>query len=147
LGAGPPYADFGGFFYGTRDELERQADAERAGVACVICCGLSPGLSNVMARYLVDRLRDEQVSLFIRAGLIGGGFGYSLTTIIDELTTPPVIYHDGEWHEVEPRSGREPIDFGPEVGVLEAIYALHSEMATFPLTMRNVHHVDFKVGF
>ncbi len=56
---------------------------------------------------------------------------YSIQTLLDELTLPPVITHEGAETEIEPLTDGGTIDYGPPIGEAETIYTLHSELATF----------------
>ena len=57
---------------------------------------------------------------------------YSAQTLLDELASMrPVVLRDGELVDVEPLSGKAEREL-PELGAVEGIYTLHSELATLP---------------
>jgi saccharopine dehydrogenase-like NADP-dependent oxidoreductase len=74
---------------------------------------------------------------------------YSIRTILDEFTKEPQVFKDGEWHPQQPLSGQEEMVFPLPVGRATAIYSLHSECATFPVSFcdRGIRYVSFKIAF
>src|SRR3989338_5991947 len=130
--------------------------------------GAAPGLTNVMAKYgseILDKIHEVKIR-------IGGKdltettsklikdvnkkiadsplmFSYSPQTILEEHTYKPMVFTHGKFVEVKPRSGKEAINFPKPVGKRTAIYTLHSEVATLPLTLKKkgVKEVSFKISF
>jgi lysine 6-dehydrogenase len=152
---GVHYADLGGLFHMSRTLLAMHAEAEAAGITAVLGMGSTPGITNLLARAAVDSLeRVESIKVQIgcadatptRAPLVAP---YSIRTILDEFTREPQVYEDGAWHAQPPLSGQEELVFPLPVGRATAIYSLHSECATFPLSFREkgVRHVSFKIAF
>jgi saccharopine dehydrogenase-like NADP-dependent oxidoreductase len=74
---------------------------------------------------------------------------YSIRTILDEFTRPPQVFQDGTWYPQQPLSGQEEIIFPLPVGRATAVYSLHSECASFPISFRDkgIRHVSFKIAF
>jgi len=74
---------------------------------------------------------------------------YSIRTILDEFTREPQVFQDGTWYPQQPLTGQEEMVFPLPVGRATAIYSLHSECATFPLSFREkgIRHVSFKIAF
>jgi saccharopine dehydrogenase-like NADP-dependent oxidoreductase len=92
-----------------------------------------------MAEAAVRRLNGTQIeSVHVAAAgrdpeaPPGLSLPYSLRTLLDELTLPPVVVRDGQPVEVEPLSGGGVLDYGAPIGEAETIYTLHSEPLTFP---------------
>ena len=56
LAAGCHYADLGGLFHVTLQQLELHERFERAGLSAVLGIGSAPGITNVLARLGADRL-------------------------------------------------------------------------------------------
>lgn len=149
------YADLGGLFHKTREQLNLNAEAEAAGITALLGMGGTPGVTNLLARKAVDQL-DHVESIKVQLGCSDSTPSqaplvapYSIRTILDEFTRPPQVYQDGAWHEQKPLSGQEVLDFSPPVGYATAAYSLHSECATFPLSFREkgIRHVSFKIAF
>jgi saccharopine dehydrogenase (NAD+, L-lysine-forming) len=149
------YADLGGLFHMTRKMLELNAEVEAAGITAIAGMGGTPGITNLLARLAVDRL-DQVESIRVQLGcsdttpsqapLVAP---YSIRTILDEFTKEPQVFQDGSWYPQPPLSGQEELLFPEPVGRATAIYSLHSECATFPLSFREkgIRHASFKIAF
>src|SRR5439155_198597 len=74
---------------------------------------------------------------------------YSIRTILDEFTKQPQVFQNGVWYPQQPLSGQEEMIFPLPVGRATAIYSLHSECATFPVSFREkgIQYVSFKIAF
>jgi lysine 6-dehydrogenase len=149
------YADLGGLFHVTRKQMELSPEAEAAGITAIVGIGGTPGITNLLARTAVDKL-DSVDSIKIQLGcsdttpskapLVAP---YSIRTILDEFTKEPQVFQDGVWYPQQPLTGQEEIEFPPPVGRATAIYSLHSECASFPVSFRakGIRHVSFKIAF
>jgi saccharopine dehydrogenase-like NADP-dependent oxidoreductase len=149
------YADLGGLFHMTRKMLALNAEAEAAGITAIAGIGGTPGITNLLARLAVDRL-DRVESIRVQLGCSDATPSqaplvapYSVRTILDEFTQQPQVFQDGAWYPQPPLSGQEELLFPEPVGRATAIYSLHSECATFPLSFqeKGVSHVSFKIAF
>lgn len=149
------YADLGGLFHMSRRLMELNKEAEAAGITAVMGMGGTPGITNLLAKVAVDQLeRVESIKVQLgcadatpsSAPLVAP---YSIRTILDEFTKEPQIFQDGQWHSQQPLSGQEELIFPPPVGRATAVYSLHSECATFPVSFRDkgIRHVSFKIAF
>jgi saccharopine dehydrogenase-like NADP-dependent oxidoreductase len=155
LAAKVHYIDLGGLFCWTRKQLKLNGRFRRAGLTAILGGGCSPGITNVMTRAAVDKLRRVE-SVRIR---VGGRdlnvrsadffFPYSATTIVEEFTLTPWVFKRGTFREVKPRTGWERVKFPLPVGVQWVVCTRHSEVATIPLSFgrRGLTFCDFKVGF
>lgn len=149
------YADLGGLFHMTRTLMALSGEAEAAGITAIMGMGGAPGITNLLARLAVDRL-DRVASIKVQLGcsdttpltapLVAP---YSIRTILDECTKEPQVFQDGEWLPQSPLSGQEELEFPAPVGWASAVYSLHSECATFPVSFRDkgIRHVSFKIAF
>jgi saccharopine dehydrogenase-like NADP-dependent oxidoreductase len=149
------YADLGGLFHMSRKLLELHAEASAAGITAILGMGGTPGITNILARAAVDKLdRVDSIKVQLGCGdetpstapLVAP---YSIRTILDEFTKQPMVFEDGSWHPQQPLSGQEEIIFPLPVGRATAIYSLHSECATFPLSFhdKGIRYVSFKIAF
>jgi lysine 6-dehydrogenase len=149
------YADLGGLFHMTREMMELDKEATEAGISAIAGIGGTPGITNLLARAAVDKLeRVESIKVQLgcsdstpsTAPLVAP---YSLRTILDEFTKEPQVFQDGRWYAQQPLSGREELLFTEPVGHASAIYSLHSECATFPISFRDkgIRYVSFKIAF
>ena len=149
------YADLGGLFHITRKLMDRSAAAEAVGITAIVGMGGTPGITNLLARaavYKLERVDSIRVQLGCSdatpstAPLVAP---YSIRTILDEFTKQAQIFQDGAWYPQQPLTGQEEMIFPLPVGRATAIYSLHSECATFPVSFRDkgIRHVSFKIAF
>jgi saccharopine dehydrogenase-like NADP-dependent oxidoreductase len=142
LSAGAHYLDLGGLYWMTREQLELSDAFERAGLVAVLGIGSSPGKTNLMARQAVTQLGGPGVGIdSIEVAAAGrdprtsddGRLHppYAIQTLVDELTLEPVVIRDGRPSQIEPLSPGGALDYGEPIGVVETIFTLHSELATF----------------
>lgn len=146
------YVDLGGLFHTTRRQLElgpRFSDAE---LTAILGMGSAPGKTNLLARAAVERLGEEPRSLEIWAATRDRAAAehpfpitYSAQTLVEELTRPPILVADGNLLEAEPLSGRAECEL-PELGRVEGIYTLHSELATLPGAYPTLREASFRLS-
>lgn len=149
LEARVPYVDLGGLYHMTLRQLELDERFRDAGVPALLGVGCCPGLSNVLARAGADRLGSaSSIDLVDGAVDQDAGFGipYSAETILDEFTIPAMVYEDGGLREVPAGSGPVPWRFPEPLGEMEAVYTLHSELATLPKTIEGVRDVRWRLA-
>lgn len=149
------YADLGGLFHMSRTLLAMHDEAKAAGITAILGMGGTPGITNLLARMAVDRLeRVESVKVQLGCGDETPSMAplvapYSIRTILDEFTKPPQVFENGMWHAQQPLTGQEELDFPAPVGRATAVYSLHSECATFPVSFQDkgIRYVSFKIAF
>lgn len=149
LEAGVPYADLGGLYHMTLRQLEMDQAFRAAGLPAVLGMGACPGLSNVLARLAADRLDSvESIDILDGSTTPDTDFGvpYSAETILDEYALPAMVFEQGELREVPGGSGGIPYAFPDPVGEMEAVYTLHSELATLPRTIEGVRDVRWRLA-
>lgn len=151
LEAGAHYLDLGGLFHTTRRQLQLDGEFATAGLTAVLGIGSCPGIANVHAGDLAERLDTvESVIIYNGATVDTSGalrWPYSLRTIFDEMTQQPIVYRDGEFVPVEPLSEAEDFPFKEPIGVASTHLSLHSEVATIPLSLadRGLRRCEFKI--
>jgi lysine 6-dehydrogenase len=137
LQAGCHYLDLGGLYHVTGEQLGFDGEFRDAGLLGVLGIGSSPGKTNLMAVQATEALGQPPREIEV---LAAGrdldppedlALPYSLETLIDELTMPPIVLRDGRPVELEPLSPGGTYDFGPPIGAGETIHTLHSELRTF----------------
>jgi saccharopine dehydrogenase-like NADP-dependent oxidoreductase len=149
------YLDLGGLFYTTRKQLKLDKEFRRIGRLGILGIGSAPGIANVMARYLADQF--DRVHF---AGVYNGSrdfqsypdalaFGFSIATILDELTILPMAFTKGRFAEQEHFSGAEAITFPKPIGKLVMRHSIHSEVATLPLSFKakGIREASFKINY
>lgn len=149
------YADLGGLFHMSRTLLALNDEVESAGITAILGIGGTPGITNLLAKLAVDQL-DQVESIKVQLGCADATPSsvplvppYSMRTILDEFTKEPQVFQDGQWYPQRPLSGQEDLIFPLPVGRATAVYSLHSECATFPVSFRDkgIRHVSFKIAF
>lgn len=149
------YADLGGLFHMTRKLMDMHAEVEAAGITAILGMGGTPGVTNLLARAAVDKL-DRVDSIRVQLGCSDSTPSsaplvppYSIRTILDEFTKQPQVFQDGTWYPQQPLSGQEEMVFPLPVGRATAVYSLHSECATFPVSFhdKGIRYVSFKIAF
>ncbi len=154
LKAGAHYLDLGGLFHTALKQLELNERFKKAGLTAILGIGECPGITNVMARYAVDKL-DSVETILVRDTWIDFTKGgppfvvtWSLSTLFDEMTMPAVIFENGQYKEVPPLSGKETMKFPEPFGTQDQYYTIHSEAATFPKSFKKkgIKNVNWKEG-
>lgn len=149
------YADLGGLFHMSRTLMAMNAEVEAAGITAVLGMGGTPGITNLLARLAVEQLERVE-SIRVQLGCADATPSsaplvppYSMRTILDEFTKEPQVFQDGQWYPQQPLSGQEEMLFPEPVGRATAVYSLHSECATFPVSFKEkgIRHVYFKIAF
>ena len=153
LRAGAHYTDLGGLFYTTRQQLEFNDRFRAAGLTAVLGIGSCPGIANVHAGDLAERLDTvESVRIFNGSTVDPSDslrWPYSLWTILDEITERPMVFRDGAFVDLDPLSEEEMFHFQEPIGYAKTHLSLHSEVATIPLSLadQGIRHCEFKIGF
>jgi len=153
LEARASYVDLGGLLHTTRKQLEYDERFRKAGLLAILGLGSCPGIANVQARVLADAFDGvESIRIYNGATPDQGdslAWGYSIQTILDEITQPPVIFRDGRFQETAPLGEEELYAFQEPIGVAKVHLSLHSEVATLPLTYgpKGIRECFFKISF
>lgn len=137
LDTGCNYLDLGGLFWVTEQQLELDEEFRAAGLVAILGIGGSPGKTNVMAAHAVRELDAAPAAIHIYAAgrdldpPPGFSSPYSVQTLVDELSMPPVVLRDGEPIKVDPMADGGEFVFPAPIGPASTIYTLHSELSTF----------------
>jgi saccharopine dehydrogenase-like NADP-dependent oxidoreductase len=112
-------------FFG-QDALELDSLAKKKGVTAIVDCGVAPGLCNIIAGYVTEKMDQP-----LRYACYVGGLPkdpqwpyeykavFSPTDVIEEYIRPARMFENGKEVIYPALSGIELIEF-PEVGILEA---------------------------
>jgi lysine 6-dehydrogenase len=147
------YIDLGGLFHTTRKQLELHEDYRKTGILAVLGLGSCPGVANVQARAVADGFDAvESIRIYNGATPDQGdslAWAYSIQTILDEITQPPVVFREGAFQESSPLGDEELYRFEAPIGVSKVHLSLHSEVATLPLTYasKGIKECFFKISF
>ena len=147
------YLDLGGLFHTTRQQLELDPEFRKAGILAVLGLGSCPGIANVQARAVADEFDAvESIRIYNGATPDQGdslAWAYSIQTIFDEITKPPMVFRAGQFVETGPLGEEELYRFQEPIGVSKVHLSLHSEVATLPLTYgpKGIKECFFKISF
>jgi lysine 6-dehydrogenase len=155
LAAQVHYMDLGGLYHMTRKQFALDRDFRRIGKLAVPGIGGAPGITNVMVRALADNM-DRVGSI----GVYNAGadqqeydspiaYSFSIATILDELTMPPIHFSGGRYVAKTMLSEPEPGAFPPPIGKIILRHSIHSELGTLAESFRKkgVHEVFFKINY
>jgi len=149
------YLDLGGLYHMTRKQFALDRQFRRIGRIAIAGMGGAPGVTNVMARALADGMdRVDSIRVY-NAGADQQkyespvAFTFSIATILDELTTPPVAFEKGRFVEKPLLSDPEPGEFPAPIGKIVLRHSIHSELGTLPQSFRKkgVREVFFKINY
>jgi lysine 6-dehydrogenase len=155
LAAQVHYMDLGGLYHMTRKQFSLDHEFRRIGKLAIPGMGGAPGITNVMARALTDKMERVDSIRVYNAGAdqqkYDGpiAFSFSIATILDELTMSPVHFTGGRYVEKsmlsEPETGR----FPHPIGKIVLRHSIHSELATLAESFRKkgVREVFFKINY
>jgi len=127
---------------------------KKAGLTAVKHQGITPGVTNVLARYAADRL-DKVEEIHIRSGwgnpseevmVPTWSPGWSVETALLEWTTNSIVYENGEYKTYPPFSGFETHTFPEPMGPQTLCWVEHEEIVTLPHFIgKGVKYVDIKM--
>ncbi len=134
--------------------LEFDDNIKKAGLTAVIGCGGSPGITNVLIRYVCDKL-DSLDAIRCIIGRRGSEEskhvvkawdpGWCPDVAIDDYAEEPVVFEDGEYKLVPPFSGVEEYKFPDPVGPQLVSLHAHEEAVTLPRFIgKGVRYAEFK---
>jgi len=155
LAARVDYMDLGGLYHMTRKQFALDGDFRRVGRLAVAGMGGAPGITNVMARALADSFESVDSIRVYNAGADQRkyespvAYTFSIATILDELTTPPVAFENRQFVEKPLLSDPEPGQFPQPIGNIVLRHSIHSELGTLPQSFRKkgVREVFFKINY
>jgi lysine 6-dehydrogenase len=155
LAARVNYMDLGGLYYMTRRQFVLDRDFRRIGRLAIAGMGGAPGITNVMARALADPMQRVDSIRVYNAGADEQrydspiAYTFSIATILDELTTPPVAFEKGRYVEKPILSEPEPGTFPKPIGKIVLRHSIHSELGTLAESFRRkgVREVFFKINY
>jgi lysine 6-dehydrogenase len=149
------YLDLGGLYHMTKKQFALDTDFRRIGRIAIAGMGGAPGTTNIMARFLADSMdRVDSIDVFNASADLRRydspiAYTFSIATILDELTMPPIAFQKGRFIErpmlSDPVVGR----FPAPIGRVTLRNSIHSELGTLPNSFRSkgVREVHFKINY
>jgi len=155
LAARVNYMDLGGLYHMTQKQFALDRDFRRIGKLAIPGIGGAPGITNVMARTLVDKMDCLDSIRIYNAGADEQkydspiAYSFSIATILDELTMPPIHFVKGKYVEKAMLSEPETGTFPAPIGKITLRHSIHSELGTLAESFRKkgVREVFFKINY
>jgi saccharopine dehydrogenase-like NADP-dependent oxidoreductase len=134
--------------------LKYDKDFKETGKTALMGCGATPGMSNVLIRYVCDQL-DEVDKIYLRCGytdfgrpaeiVSGWDPGWSPEIALADFAEPPMIFENGHYKTVPIFSRDEDYQFPEPFGKILIASHSHEEPYTLPYFIgKGVKEVDFK---
>jgi saccharopine dehydrogenase (NAD+, L-lysine-forming) len=149
------YIDIGGLYVETIKQMKLNDKFKEAGLLAIPGIGGTPGVTTVCARWAADQM-DIVDEIHIYCGCDDWSQSkktfevtYAIETIMDEFYMKPVQFLNGEYKEVEPRSGGEMISYAKPIGDMYSYFIMHSEIGTLPEVYKSkgIKNCTFRIGF
>lgn len=149
------YIDIGGLYVETIKQVKYDKQFKDAGLLAVIGIGGTPGVTNVCAAWAADQL-DTIDTIDFYCGSDDWSstkrtfdVTYSIETIMDEFYMKPIQYFNGEYVEVEPRSGGMMVQYPSPIGEQHAYHIMHSEIGSVPESYKGkgLKNCTYRIGF
>jgi lysine 6-dehydrogenase len=155
LAAKVHYMDLGGLYHMTKKQFALNKDFRRIGKLAIPGMGGAPGITNVMARALADKMERVDSIRVYNAGADQQkydspiAYSFSIATILDELTMSPVHFVGGKYVEKPMLSEPEAGTFPAPIGKITLRHSIHSELGTLAESFRKngVREVFFKINY
>ena len=146
--AGKSCTDLGGLQRITLEQFKLDREFKKAGITNITGCGATPGIINVMAAYVArefDSLDTIELGFAWDSNIKKFVVPYSIKSIFDEFTEPPVILKNGKLTKSDRMVCKGTLDF-EEVGRQTTYCIVHSEVYTFykyfkDKGLKNVHYL------
>ena len=134
--------------------LRYEQEFRDIGKTALMGCGATPGVTNVLVRYICDQL-DELERIYVRCGYalleeteeVVGPWnpGWSPEIALGDYAEPPMVFEDGEYRNVPIFSRPERHRFADPIGENLLTSHSHEEPYTLPYYLgKGVREVDFK---
>jgi lysine 6-dehydrogenase len=155
LAARVHYMDLGGLYHMTKKQFALDRDFRRIGKLAIPGMGGAPGITNVMARALADKMERVDSIRVYNAGADEQkydspiAYSFSIATILDELTMSPIHFVGGRYVEKPILSEPESGTFPAPIGKITLRHSIHSELGTLAESFRKkgVREVFFKINY
>ena len=149
------YMDLGGLYHMTKKQFALDKDFRRIGKLAIPGMGGAPGITNVMARALADKMdRVDTIKVFNAGADVQKyespiAYSFSIATILDELTMAPIHFTGRKYVAKAMLSEPELGTFPAPIGKIELRHSIHSELGTLAESFRKkgVREVFFKINY
>ncbi|MDH5438546.1 MAG: saccharopine dehydrogenase NADP-binding domain-containing protein [Candidatus Bathyarchaeota archaeon] len=144
LASGPPYENI-------PRELELSDKWKDAGLTALINTGISPGITNVLAKNAtekLDRVNEVIIRFYAKFKAKESISRWSPETMWMDMAEEPVVFENGKFKKVPPFSGREVYKFPDPYGPQTVVWHAHEEVHTLPRFIgKGLRFLDFKYPY
>ena len=135
----------------TEEQYGLDTKAKKAGITYVAGCGATPGTTNLMAKYGIQKLdRAEEVQIAFaafRCTAIAPGLLYTTLWEFDPSVEDRIYFKDGEFVRVGPLEGKKIVEFHEQIGKQEVCYVPHEEPRTLSQTFPQLKKIEMRGCF
>lgn len=135
----------------TEEQYGLDTKAKKAGITYVAGCGATPGTTNLMAKYGIQKLdRAEEVQIAFaafRCTAIAPGLLYTTLWEFDPSVEDRIYYENGKFVRVGPLEGKKIVEFHEQIGKQEVCYVPHEEPRTLSQTFRQLKKIEMRGCF
>ncbi len=126
-----------------------QQRAQQAGIRLIIGCGSTPGLTNVIARMLADRMdRVEEIHLATAVPFVPDLLSPAVVDHMMHITCGEVVqFVDGQYRKLPGWGGRLEVPYAAPFKHYPAFYIGHGETVTLPHCIPGLRQVSNRLGF
>jgi saccharopine dehydrogenase-like NADP-dependent oxidoreductase len=135
----------------TEEQYGLNTKAKKAGITYVAGCGATPGTTNLMAKYGIQKLDlAEEVQIAFaafRCTAIAPGLLYTTLWEFDPSVEDRIYYEDGRFVRVGPLEGKKTVEFHEQIGNQEVCYVPHEEPRTLSQTFPQLKKIEMRGCF
>ncbi len=135
----------------TEEQYELDTKAKAAGITYVAGCGATPGTTNLMAKYGIQKLdsaREVQIAFAaFRCTAIAPGLLYTTLWEFDPAVKDRTYYRDGKFVRIGPLEGTKVVEFHEQIGSQEVCYVPHEEPKTLSETYPQLKKIEVRGCF
>jgi Saccharopine dehydrogenase NADP binding domain len=145
--AGIPYVSLGDDVSGTRNVLELQEAALKAGVTVVTGCGFSPGITGLLvalAAHQAPAVEDVEISL--AASLLDAKGRATAVHFLSALARPAGMVVDHKFIQEPPGAAPRLVFFPEPIGWVETFPCEHPEVISLLETYPRVRSLQMRIG-
>ncbi|MBX4212460.1 saccharopine dehydrogenase NADP-binding domain-containing protein [Candidatus Pacearchaeota archaeon] len=149
--AGRSCTDLGGLHDITIQQFKLDSEFRRKGIINITGCGSTPGITNVMAAHAIndfDRVDTIDLGFAWDSNMKDFVVPYSIKSIFNEFTTPPIILKNGKLIKTDRRNCVATYMF-KDIGRQTVHCIVHSEAFTFAkyFKYKGIKNLHYMAGF
>lgn len=135
----------------TEEQYELDKKAKAAGITYVAGCGATPGTTNLMAKYGIQKLdhaHEVQIAFAaFRCTAIAPGLLYTTLWEFDPVVKDRVYYENGKFVRIRPLEGTKVVEFHEQIGKQEVYYVPHEEPLTLSKAFPQLKRIEVRGCF